>query len=286
MFESSTHKMSLDSRISLTAHYTSYVWFRNGLSHPVLTTGLGRAMHAALLLPNTALRAFGRADLDANLLSRHRLIDDRLEQAVSTGRISCVIEIAAGLSARGLRFARRHPQLRYIEGDLPPMAARKLRALDRASQRRPNHDVIEMDALADGGARSLSSVASLLDARRGLAIITEGLINYFDRDTVEKMWRRIARVLARFPTGLYLSDVLLANHGRSLALRGFNAALATVTGARLQTHYEDLATCRRALASVGFDGSAVLTAGANGRELLRVVEAWSRPSTSAAAVGR
>ena len=40
--------MSGSETISPTAHYTGYVWARNGLSHPALTTNEGRVLFQAL----------------------------------------------------------------------------------------------------------------------------------------------------------------------------------------------------------------------------------------------
>jgi hypothetical protein len=37
------------NRISPTAHYTSYVWFRHGMSHETLTSRMGRTLSAALV---------------------------------------------------------------------------------------------------------------------------------------------------------------------------------------------------------------------------------------------
>src|SRR5687768_12863247 len=112
------------SRISPTAHYTSYVWFRHGMSHPALATPLGARLHMALRPMNLVYgRVSKRPNLDMMLLARHRVIDKLLEKEIVEGRVGQVIEIAAGLSARGLRFARRFPQIRYLEADLPAMAA-------------------------------------------------------------------------------------------------------------------------------------------------------------------
>jgi hypothetical protein len=50
-------------RISPTAHYTGYVWARNGLSHPELATLEGRVLFDALEPAMLVSRALGRASL-------------------------------------------------------------------------------------------------------------------------------------------------------------------------------------------------------------------------------
>src|SRR5688572_15605351 len=121
-----------NERISPTAHYTGYVWFANGLSHPAFVSREGRLLYSVLRPANAASRAVGGPTLEGMLLARHRVIDHLLEQEIAAGRITQVVEIAAGLSPRGWRFARRHgDRLRYVEADLPEMAARKRDILAR-----------------------------------------------------------------------------------------------------------------------------------------------------------
>ncbi len=259
------------TRISPTAHYTAYVWFENGLSEPALATPLGRVLHAALWLPNALVRAAGLRDLDENLLARHRLIDELLERAIADGRVHQVIEVAAGLSPRGVRFCRRHPGLRYMEADLPAMAARKRRLLDERGLGSARHEVVAVDALAEEGALSLAALAERLDRARGCALVTEGLINYFDRATAEDMWRRFARLLGGFTHGLYLSDDLFSGDAdRHLAMRTFGAALSAFARG-FHVHHASADDCSAALARAGF--AAVTIHDPGERQIVRIIEA-------------
>ncbi len=167
-------------RIGPTAHYTGYVWARNGLSHPELATAEGRVLFEALQPAMIVSRAAGSATLEAYLLARHRAIDARLERAIERGEVTQVIEVACGLSPRGWRFAKRYgDHLDYVEADLPDMAARKRAALDRLGSLGDRHRVREVDALRDDyGPGSLAAIAAELDHGHGLAIITEGLLGY------------------------------------------------------------------------------------------------------------
>jgi hypothetical protein len=89
--------------ISPTAHYTGYVWARNGLSPPELRTIEGRVLFESLRPVNTVNSLLGRGSLEQYLLARHRAIDLLLERAIDDHGIRQVIEIASGLSARGWR---------------------------------------------------------------------------------------------------------------------------------------------------------------------------------------
>lgn len=243
------------ARISPTAHYTGWVWYANGLSHPALATPLGRALHLALRPMNAAYERFGRRpNLDMMLLARHRVIDHLLERAIASGEVGQVVELAAGLSPRGLRFVRAHPRLRYVETDLPRMVERKRRALAKAGPPDARHQVVTVDALADDGPDALDAVcAAHLDPHVGTAILTEGLLPYFDRATVEGMWRRFARVLGRFPSGVYLSDLNLAGDlGGMRSAKVFRVLLEAFARGRVHLHYQDDDEAAAALRACGF----------------------------------
>src|SRR4051812_5453991 len=146
--------------ISPTAHYTGHVWGRNGLSHPQLATFEGRLLFDALAPAMTVSRALGGPTLEGLLLARHRIIDELLATAIDEGRVSQVVEIGCGMSPRGWRFAERYrDRLSYVEADLPDMAARKRRALERIGLASDLHRVEEVDALRDEGPRSLAALA-------------------------------------------------------------------------------------------------------------------------------
>ena len=239
--------------ISPTAHYTGHVWGRAGLSHPELATFEGRLLFGALSPAMIASRALGGPTFEGLLLARHRIIDELLASAIDSGRVTQVIEIASGMSPRGWRFAERYgDRLTYVEADLPDMAARKRRALERMHTLGAHHRVVELDALRDDGPQSLREVASTLDPGAGLAIITEGLLTYFSEEDVMGMWRRFASVLTRFRAGLHLADIHLGGDDRSVIDLASRAVLATFVRGPVSAHFAGERDAERALLAAGF----------------------------------
>jgi O-methyltransferase involved in polyketide biosynthesis len=266
--------------ISPTAHYTGAVWARNGLSHPALATAEGRVLFGALQPTMLASRLLGGPGVEGMLLARHRIIDARLTEAIESRRVGQVIEVAAGMSPRGWRFSRRYGErLTYVEADLPAMAERKRRALTRAGALGDRHRVVDLDALTDSGRLSLPALAGELDGAQGLAVVTEGLLNYFDRNTVERLWERIAGVLDGFPDGVYLSDIVLDGAVGGFVPRAFMAGLMVFVRGRVHLHFAGEAELERGLLANGFDAVAVHQAAGGGpREdpsvrMVRVIEA-------------
>src|SRR5437763_604462 len=166
------------AQIGPTALYTGRVWSRHGLSHPELDSVGAKVLHTAAEPAMRASRVIGGPTLEAFLLARHLVIDALLEEAITGGRVTQVLEVACGMSPRGWRFTERHPDLVYVEADLPGMAGSKRAALGRIG-RPDTHRVADLDALADDGPLALAAVAEReLDPDQGLAIITEGLLSY------------------------------------------------------------------------------------------------------------
>lgn len=244
--------------ISPTAHYTGFVWARNGLSDPAFATTTGRVFYHSLRPVVGVSERFGGPSLERFLLARHRIIDHLLDEAIQQGRVSQVIEVAAGLSPRGWRFTQRYGDaLTYVETDLPDMARRKRALLDRTCAGRARPRVAELNVLHERGEHSLAELAGTLDESQGLAIITEGLLNYFDRDSVLGMWSRFAGALRPFSDGLYLSDLLVSNDNAGRLTSAFAGALSMFVRGRVHLHFDDHTLAVDALREAGF-GRAVL----------------------------
>ncbi len=245
-----------ENRISPTAHYTAYVWVKNQLSHPALGTERGRRMYQALRPFNAVWsRLASRSNLEEHLLARHRSLDDLVGESVLSGAVGQVVELAAGLSGRGLRLSRAFPKLTYVESDLPRMAVEKCARLDGAALRGPRHQVVALDALDSDpqSPLSLEGVCATLDPTVGTAIVTEGLLGYLPEDIVAGLWHRIGAVLRRFPTGAYFSDLYLADDvADSGAVRAFRLALGAFVRGKTHTQAKHQAEARRILGEAGF----------------------------------
>jgi O-methyltransferase involved in polyketide biosynthesis len=245
--------------VSPTAHYTGEVWRRNGLSHPWLATAEGWAMFESLHPLMSVSHALGGPSLETYLLARHLAIDAVLERAIERHGVSQVVEVAAGMSPRGWRFANRYgDRLTYIEGDLPAMAQRKRRALSRIGSLSDHHRVAELDALQDDPThpQSLAAIAEDLDPDRGVAIITEGLLAYLPADAVVRLWERFAGTLAAFPAGRYVSDLHLGSVTTRL-VRVFRLGLSAFVRGPVYLHFDEAADAEEQLRDCGFATASV-----------------------------
>jgi O-methyltransferase involved in polyketide biosynthesis len=277
-------------RISPTAYYTGHVWCRNGLSDRALDTYEGAALFTALRPVMGVGRALtGGVALEEMLLQRHHIIDRLLSLAVESGRVGQVLEIAGGMSGRGLRFARRYGDagVVYVEGDLPAMAARKRSRLAAAGLTQARHHVVALDILAAAGPLSLTEATrELFDRGKGIAVITEGLLDYFDTPTTERLWRHLAGFVAPFADDVYLSDSHLGERMDLPAVRVFQQMLRFFARGRTYVHFARESQVAPALAQQGFVrvmvhrpaywAEELSLPGVGGMEAVQVLEASTR----------
>lgn len=273
------------ARVSPTAYATGYFWFRHGMSHPAFATPQGKKLDRAFRLLTAVTKRLSGFSLDALMLARHKGIDAQLAKAIESGKVGQVIEIAAGLSPRGWSFMQRYgDRLRYIETDLPAMAACKREVLEQTGSLSDRHQLIELDALATDGPASLAEVAKRLDPTVGTAIITEGLMNYLDPASARAVWQRIAETLAGFPQGVYFSDAYFNERVQHPAVIAFGALLSVFVKRRMHVHFKSPDDLVNTMKTAGFKRvRAVKTdaiaatrdyAGQRGGDSVRVLEAW------------
>lgn len=248
------------AHISPSAHYTGYVWYRHQLADSAFVTDLGRWIHAVLRPITWGARVGFGIDLESLLLQRHLLIDARLTQAIERGGVCQVVEIACGLSPRGRRFTARYPNLRYIEADLPVMAARKRLLLQSQGWLSANHQVKAVDILAGEGRDTLANLFAGLDHSLPILVITEGLVNYFELPVIEAFWTRLAEQLRVFPQATYLTDLYpnLQEHPRYRQLRWGVELVGRLTRGSYPLHYRNAAEIVAGFARCGFSSTQVL----------------------------
>lgn len=277
-------KETSTDRVSPTAHATGYLWYRHGLSDAALVTPRGKRLDRGFRALTGLTKKLSGVSLDALMLARHKGIDAVLCEAIDAGRVTQIIEVAAGLSARGWRMRQRYgDRIHYIETDLPDMVQTKRQLLEDAGLLGPRHQIVVLDALAPRGARSLGAIARTLDPKKGTAIITEGLMNYLPPQAADAFWKRAAKTLSGFRHGVYLSDAYLTRENRNLAMLAFGAVLQAFVRGRMHVHFQTEARAIDHLERCGFSDVRLHTpasipaaaehARVRGGSLVRILEA-------------
>jgi O-methyltransferase involved in polyketide biosynthesis len=187
------------------------------------------------------------------LMARHQTLDHLLSRAIEDGEVQTVVEVAAGLSPRGWAFTQRFgKQLRYIEVDLPAMAEKKRGILDKLADG-DSVEIVSFDVFQPG---SLELLFSSFDQSQGVAVITEGMVNYYPKEKVEAFWRSVASVLSKFKHGLYLSDLKLRSSNETPHARGVMAVISALVRGRVHTHFGSIKEARSSLLAAGFGANS------------------------------
>lgn len=243
------------SSISFTALYTGHVWTANGLSAPSFHTRMGSFYYHALAPFEYIGGKLAGGNIRTFLLQRHHLIDHLVSRAIEEEGVTQVLEIACGLSPRGCRFTEKYPQLKYVEADLPDMADRKQRLLAQAAALSPQHLAVPLNVFSTEGSDSLENViAECFDADKPLLVITEGLVNYFDLDTINGFWERLRGCLAKQAGGIYLTDnyPLLHDHPFHRTMKVLRGLLGTVSRSQVSFHFGSDVEAKQHFENCGF----------------------------------
>lgn len=195
--------MQGNKRVGPTALYTAQAWregcFENAeFFDDRLGRWMYRAGNLARRLGSPLLPAFLK-DFNEYLFIRHRAFEDRLEALLP----DMVIEVAAGLSPRGLTYSRRWPNTIYQELDLPNMVAAKRQRLHGMGLP-PNYYLAESDILSEGFVDSLPVRPT---QGQHVLVITEGLMDYLSMEEKQRAWENIVKLLAMsHPDSRYLTE--------------------------------------------------------------------------------
>lgn len=147
---------------------------------------------------------------DANLApqfeARHKLLDQLLRQ---TG-IKQVVEVAAGLSTRGLEITDDN-SYEYVELDLPSMIAAKKRIVASLQKERiiPKRQNLHFEA---GSAVELGDVLRAtrrFDQDKPIVIVNEGLLRYLNFGDKGKYADNVRKLLKKFGGVWITSDISL-----------------------------------------------------------------------------
>ena len=196
-----TQQLSKHRHISFTAHYTGYIWYQMGISHPVFATAKGKTL-AALVHPiESWAEKYVGGSMRTTLKQRHTMLDQHLEDLIQKYPDLQVLEIACGLSPRGWWFRQHHPSICYRELDFPDMAATKQAALQQIET--DADDVLSVDLFTE----AFASAFTVFDPHRPLVVISEGLINYFEKPLLQQLIQAIANYGRDFKQLHYLTDL-------------------------------------------------------------------------------
>lgn len=249
-----TQQLSKHRHISFTAHYTGYIWYQMGISHPALATAKGKTL-AALVHPiESWAEKYVGGSMRTTLKQRHSILDSHLKELIEQHPNLQVLEIACGLSPRGWWFRQHYPNITYRELDLPDMAATKQAALQQIESN--VDEVLSVDLFTD----AFAAAFEVFDPQRPLVIISEGLINYFEKPMLQQLIQSIANYGQNFKELHYLTDIYPEPTQNKLATIIWNSSrlLKWMSRSAFSFHFKNPAEVENFFQEAGFNQVEVL----------------------------
>lgn len=170
-----------------------------------------------------------KSNIAPQLEARYKLIN----RLLAVNKTNQVLEMASGLSPRGLTLTEKNPSLCYVEVELPEMAENKkqlLKALFDKNIVKPQKNL----HVEDGDALDRNS---LIEATRyftdePIAVINEGLLRYMNFDQKTIVAQNVYALLEKFGGVWITSDItlprVLEHREQSKLNRGLIKALSGI----------------------------------------------------------
>ncbi|MEL7500429.1 MAG: class I SAM-dependent methyltransferase [Planctomycetota bacterium] len=138
--------------------------------------------------------------------ARHHGINAALSQL----RVSQILELASGISPRGLQWAKSMPNTLYVESDLPALMIHKAKLLRNhvLATETVNHGILHCCGLDVLNRDNFVSALEAIDTETPFVIVSEGLLLYFDKEELGKFLDNIATLLRQFPNSTWVTDIV------------------------------------------------------------------------------
>lgn len=189
-------------------------------------------------------------EVAAQFEARYKMINKFLAE----GGYKQILEIASGLTPRGLQLAK-DPNINYVEFDLPPMIAQKeeiIKDMEAGGvvQKPKNLSLVMGNALS---AADLETAAGSFQADKPVAIVTEGLLRYFTFEEKAQVARNVLRILKKFG-GVWLTPDTQTKDGRFGVSLKNAVQFSKVVGRNIeQNYFSDEAEAIDFFTKLGFD---------------------------------
>lgn len=236
------------SKVAPTANGVAYL---RTFSDIPLTRELYEALERQLQAsgqPDVAAR-MKRDKLAPQLEARYKLVDKLL---LSTG-ITQVVELAAGIAPRGINLAGSHPEMKYVELDLPGVIKEKEGLIASMGITTPaNLSIVSGDALVS---EDVKRAVGSFDPNKPIAVMNEGLMRYLTFDEKTTLARNVHGLLEQFGGAWITPDISLKSAlvREDEAASGHISNLQQTTGIDIsQNVFDDVAHARTFFEDLGF----------------------------------
>lgn len=176
----------------------------------------------------------GLSNLAPRYEARYKLVDKLLDEVGETN----VVEIAPGMSPRGLTYGLRSDRINYVELDLPHMSAMKATVIKKISD---EFDLTSTGLCQVSGNALVKSdidraIAQLDDKSKPITFICEGLMRYFNFGEKSLLASHILRVLQERGGVWITPDITLKSFSGGL-MKAVEQRVSEISGIDMSQNY-------------------------------------------------
>ncbi|MCW6160087.1 MAG: class I SAM-dependent methyltransferase [Candidatus Micrarchaeales archaeon] len=198
--------------------------------------------------PSELLTTFDKPIRFCRFEARYKIINKYLHDS---GNVQ-ILELASGLSPRGLLMAENNASVNYVEVDLPAMLEQKKAVLALIKPSLPENLHLE-----EGNALKLEELRTAtrhFDKKKSIAVIHEGLLRYLSFEEKIEVGRNIATLLREFGGVWITPDITLSSrvHGGQIVEQ-----TKRITGVDITANtFKDVDEAKRFFEGLGFSVEA------------------------------
>lgn len=138
--------------------------------------------------------------------------------AIASTGASQVIELASGISPRGLQWARSMPDSIFVETDLPALMIHKAKLL---RDQILGSEILNPGILHCAGAdvlkiESLHEALTAIDLKLPFVIVSEGLLLYLSTSELNALLDHMAEILGKYPHATWVVDFVTKSNLKEL----------------------------------------------------------------------
>ncbi len=187
---------------------------------------------------------------------RHKSIEEMIRRS----GMKQVLEIASGLSFRGLSMSQ-HQDMAYVETDLEDLTNEKRSVVSALEQKYslPAHGNFHLAAANALDLDQLRSATQHFHPARPIAVVHEGLLPYLTAQEIEIVARNVKAILDRFGGVWITPDFSLKENYRDVSTQRLRVrdAIAELTGRQLHRNvFDDEDHLRSFLSKIGLHAEA------------------------------
>lgn len=175
---------------------------------------------------------------------RSKTFDEKIKRLIKSEGINRIIELGAGLSDRGMRFAAEYPQVLYVDTDLACVIEEKQKMLEKTAE---NHVLMPFDIISD----NLEVFKKYIEKGRALFVF-EGVALYLGQEGLMSFLNKLKEVLSYSDNGYVVFEAIHQEDEKTFFIMALKPFLRWFFQENISPNFKDRDEGEQLLNDIGF----------------------------------